>query len=482
MGIRDKYRDKYRVKIGFVPTRRETFSETAFRLDKAAETKKKVEERLHAMQVDYVNIDFLNEEGLLYRSRDAEKVAEYLNQQKVDAIFIAHVNFGCEEAVARLASMVRKPVLLWAVRDDAPEPEGYRFRDAQCGVFASSKVLSRFDIPFTYLTNCYTEDVKFENGIRNFLAAAGVAKAFNAPRIGQISVRPAAFWSVKCNEAELLERFGVEVVPITLVEMQKRYQDILQKKGTDFEEELTHIMSKVKAECVGREALESICAMKLAVFNWAEEENLRAAATQCWAPFTDISGIAPCYLMGDSTDDGFPIACENDIHGALTAIMALGANGASEPPFFADLTGRHPTDDNAELLWHCGVFPPGLANEKGVTIGCHQGKGYKGAGQFELKQGDITLLRFDSLKGDYKLLFGEGKTTQGPYSKGTYVWAKFNDWPAWERKFVCGPYIHHCTGVYGSYAHVFQEAVKYLKGVEPDPVYPAQEALNERGK
>ena len=60
MGIRDKYRDKYRVKIGFVPTRRETFSETAFRLDKAAETKKKVEERLNAMQVDYVNIDFLN--------------------------------------------------------------------------------------------------------------------------------------------------------------------------------------------------------------------------------------------------------------------------------------------------------------------------------------------------------------------------------------------------------------------------------------
>ena len=54
-------------------------------------------------------------------------------------------------------------------------------------------------------------------------------------------------------------------------------------KRQDFEEELDHIMSKVKAECVGREALESICAMKLAVFNWAEEENLRAAATQCWA-------------------------------------------------------------------------------------------------------------------------------------------------------------------------------------------------------
>ena len=482
MGIREEYRSKYRVKIGFVPTRRETYSDTAFRLDKAAQTKQKVEERLHELQVDYVNIDFLNEEGLLYRSRDAERVAEYFRKEKVDAIFIAHVNFGCEEAVGRLASMMKKPVLLWAVRDDAPEPEGYRFRDAQCGIFASSKVLSRFGIPFTYLTNCFTEDEKFGKGIRDFLAAAGVAKTFDSPRIGQISVRPAAFWSVKCNEAELLERFGVEVVPITLVEMQKRYQDILQKKDLTFREEMEWILSKAQAECVGQQAMESICAMKLAILGWAQEENLMAAATQCWAPFTQISGIAPCYLMGDCTDDGFPIACENDIHGALTAIMAMGANGASEPPFFADLTGRHPEDDNAELLWHCGVFPPGLANEKGVTIGCHQGKGFKGAGQFELKQGDITLLRFDSLRGDYKLLFGEGSTTQGPYSKGTYVWAKFHDWPEWERKFVCGPYIHHCTGVYGSFAHIFREAVKYLKGVEADPVYPTDTQLMERWK
>ncbi len=68
------------------------------------------------------------------------------------------MNFGCEEAVCRLASMMKKPVLLWAVRDDAPEPEGFRFRDAQCGVFASSTVLMRFGIPFTYITNCWVEE------------------------------------------------------------------------------------------------------------------------------------------------------------------------------------------------------------------------------------------------------------------------------------------------------------------------------------
>lgn len=480
MGIRETYKERYRVKLGFVSTRRETYSDTAFRLDRAAQTKKKVEARLNDLGVDFVNIDFLNEEGLLYRSRDAEAVAEHFKKEKVDAIFIAHVNFGCEEAVCRLASMMKKPVLLWAVRDDAPEPEGFRFRDAQCGVFASSKVLMRFGLPFTYITNCWVEEETFESGVTDFLSAAGVAKAMNAPRIGQISVRPAAFWSVKSNEAELLERFGVEVVPVTLVEMQKRFEKILEKKDSLFQEELEGILGKAKQEIVGRDAVERICAMKMAIREWAAEENLSAAATQCWAPFTDISGIAPCYLMGDSTDEGFPIACENDIHGAVTSIMALGANGASAPPFFADLTGRHPTDDNAELLWHCGVFPPSLAGNQGVTIGCHQGKGFKGAGQFELKQGDITLLRFDSLRGDYKLLYGEGKTTTGPYSKGTYVWAKFRDWPAWERKFVCGPYIHHCTGIYGTYARIFREAVKYLNGVEADPVETEYPQLGER--
>ena len=116
MGIRETYKERYRVKLGFVPTRRETYSDTAFRLDRAAQTKKKVEARLNDLGVDFVNIDFLNEEGLLYRSRDAEAVAEHFKKEKVDTIFIAHVNFGCEEAVCRLASMMKKPAFVGSER------------------------------------------------------------------------------------------------------------------------------------------------------------------------------------------------------------------------------------------------------------------------------------------------------------------------------------------------------------------------------
>ena len=474
--MKEQFAKRYHIRLGLAPTRRATFSDTAFRLDEAQKAKQAIQQKLRDMGVDFVDIEFLNEEGLLYAGGDAKKVADYFAEKEIDALFLPHVNFGCEEAVSRLAALVKKPVLLWAPRDEAPQPEGYRYRDAQCGLFATSKVLMRFGVPFTYLTNCRTEEPAFENGVRNFLAAAGVVKAMRSPRIGQISVRPAAFWSVKSNEAELLERFGVQVVPITLVELQRRFDSLLKSRGPAFVEELARIRAKARTIAIDDEAVDRVCAMKLAIQLWAEEEGLCAAATQCWAPFTDISGIAPCYLMGDSTDDGFPIACENDIHGAITSVMALGANHAAEPPFFADLTIRHPTNDNAELLWHCGVFPPSLANEKGVTIGCHQGKGYKGAGQFELKRGDITL----ALRGDYSLLIGEGQAVDGPYSKGAYVWAQFPDWPRLEHRFIYGPYIHHCTGLYGKYGHVLMEACKYLDGVRADVVDPCAEELSAR--
>ncbi len=49
-----------------------------------------------------------------------------------------------------------------------PEPDGTRLRDSQCGLFATGKVLRRFQVPFTYMTNCRLTDPEFERGIQDF--------------------------------------------------------------------------------------------------------------------------------------------------------------------------------------------------------------------------------------------------------------------------------------------------------------------------
>src|SRR5699024_7275899 len=147
---------KDRVKIGFVPTRRNLFSaETAIKY--ANLTRKK----LNDLEIEYVDISEMNDDGLLYDDEGVEKITEKFKAERVDGLFIANGNCGNEWAVSRLAKKMEVPVLLWGPRDEHPAEDGSRLRDSQCGLFAIGKVLRRFRVPFTYIPNCNLDDESF---------------------------------------------------------------------------------------------------------------------------------------------------------------------------------------------------------------------------------------------------------------------------------------------------------------------------------
>ena len=168
----EQYRKKNQIKLGFAPTRRSMVGEKAFNKPEAKKWKEIIENKVKQYGVEYVNLDFLNDEGLLFNGLDSDAVAKKFINEGVDAIFAPHCNFGSEDAVAKLAKRVNKPLLIWSPRDDTPLPDGYRVRDSQCGLFATTKLLARFGVPFTYITNCRLEDEIFDRGFRNFLAAS----------------------------------------------------------------------------------------------------------------------------------------------------------------------------------------------------------------------------------------------------------------------------------------------------------------------
>ena len=189
------------IKLGFAPTRRSIFS-----APDAIKYANLTRERLNQLGVSYVDITDINQEGLLYSEQDRIKIAEKFKAEKIDGLFFPHGNFGTEYECARLAKELQVPVLLWGPRDERPDEKGIRLRDSQCGLFATGKVLRRFQVPFTYMTNCRLEDEAFERGIRDFLAVCNVVKVFRSTRILQIGPRPFDFWSTMCNEGELLEK------------------------------------------------------------------------------------------------------------------------------------------------------------------------------------------------------------------------------------------------------------------------------------
>lgn len=461
----EKYAGKHRIKLGLAPTRRNMGDK-----DEAGRVKRLVEDWLKKAGIDYVNLDFLNSEGIIFSGLDADRAAQKFIVEKVDAVFALHCNFGTEDAMAKLAKRVNKPLLVWGLQDEAPNEEGERSRDTQCGLFATTKILQRLGVPYTYITNCRLEDPVFTRGFNNFLSATAVVKAFRSLRIGQISTRPAPFWSVICNEAELLERFGVETVPLTMVDIEHGVHSMLKENGDELNEYVGDIRSRVKNIRINDEELKRVAALKATIRNWADKENLSAIGIQCWSSLQRAIQCNTCFVNADLTDEGLPVVCETDIHGAITSIILQASKFGKDPIFFADLTIRHPENPNAELLWHCGTFPYSLAKdpEQAALIGSWA----PGVGEWEIRGGDITISRFDGLKGDYYLLMGEGKGVPGPKTNGTYLWAEFKDWPLWEHKFMYGPYIHHCTGIHGKVAASLYEACKYLPDIKADPVDP----------
>ncbi len=476
---------KMSLKLGFMPTRRNMCGAKAFNVKSAGMMKTVIENWLKKKKIDFVNLDFLNEEGLIYHPGDVDAVVKYFIQNDVDAIFAPHCNFGAEDVVAKVTQKMGKPVLLWGPKEESPDSEGYRYRDSQCGLFATTKVLQRVGVPFSYIINCSIEDPMFERLFENFISAAMVVKYFRNMRLGQISLRPDAFWSVKCNEGELLERYGIDLVPITLPEIRKRYDGIMTSRKEEVDERAESIAAMMSELHVPKESLKNVAGLVMTIKDWADEQNLTATATQCWGPMFDTIGISPCFALSELNGLGLPSICECDIHGAISAVMAQAASRFSSPIFLADVTARHPEKENVELFWHCGVFPKELARpDKPLSLNIHYNRQAPVVGNWELKGGRVSLVRFDGVQGQYSVLIGQGKGTEGPVNHGTYLWLEFEDWAKWEHKFIYGPYIHHVAGVHACVTPAIYEACRYIPGLTADPAEPEKEKIEAflRGK
>ena len=400
---------KATIKLGFAPTRRAIFSAPA-----AVEYRNLTAARLRELGIDFVDIDDVNDEGLLYDDAGLEKIIEKFRREKVDGLFLPHANFGTEYECARLAKALGVPVLLWGPRDERPDENGMRLRDSQCGLFATGKVLRRFRVPFTYMNNCNLEDPEFERGVRDFLAVCNVVRVFRHTRILQIGPRPFDFWSTMCNEGELLEKFNIQLAPIPLPELYAEMRRWREEK-TEVDKVVQYCHENMTCS-ISEEYLRNVAELKVAMKALAEKYGCNAIAIQCWNALQDEIHIMPCAANSLLNEEGIPVVCETDIHGAISQLIA------------------------------------------------------------EAKHGPMSLVRFDGDEGEYSILLGHARGIDGPWTRGTYVWVEVNNLKRLEAKVVEGPYIHHVAAIHGDVVPVVYEACKYI-GVKPDLYDPIEDKV-----
>ncbi len=454
------------IKIGYAPTRRSIFS-----APDAVKYRGLTAKRLGELNIDFVDITDINEEGLLYDDGDRIRIAEKFKKEQVDGLFLPHCNFGTEFECARLAKDLNVPVLLWGPLDERPEADGTRLRDTQCGLFATGKVLRRFNVPFTYMTNCRLDDPVFERGIRDFLAVCNVVKTFRNIRILQISTRPFEFWSTMCNEGELLEKFNIQLAPVPMPELTDEMKKA-KEEGVEVAEVVKYCRENMEI-CVKDDELENVAALKVAMKRLITKYGCQAAAIQCWNQLQTEIGIMPCAANALLNEEGIPVVCETDIHGAITALLTEAAGMGEKRSFFADWTIRHPDVANGEVLQHCGPWPISVAKET-PKLTYPLAFDHPGSITAEAQHGEVTLVRFDGDHGEYSMLLGNAKGIEGPKGMGTYLWVEVENIKRLEAKLVEGPYIHHCVGIHGNVVPVLYEACKYL-GITPDLYDPVEE-------
>lgn len=458
----------YHVKIGLAPIRRDLAPRSGNMNWEKAEARAKqcvsfIREHFTNCNTAFIDVDGITERNIIVTENDSLKVAQKFSKENVDAVVIIAANFGNEEAAGLLARKIGKPILLWGPLDEEFTPEGMRFTDTQCGLFGISRMLQRLNIPFSYINNCRITDPEFTDGMNSFIRVCCMVKNFREMRVAQIGLRPKPFCSVIFNESELLTKFGIQVIPINQAIVFEKFNHILETRKEELLDGVQLLKSRYIFDDPSSEKLRRIYAFVLLFHELFEEYHLTAAAVECWSALQSLLGAVPCTAFSILADEGYILACETDVHGAIGMALLACASMGHSVPFFGEFTVRHPENKKAELLWHCGPFAYSLKAPDSTAKNVNMRQSFK------VKDGIYTLARFDQENGNYSLLNGTCQSTEGPYSYGTYLWVEFDaGLDAWERKLIFGPYIHHMAEIEGDYTSEIADFTNFISALSND--------------
>ena len=139
--------------------------------------------------------------------------------------------------------------------------------------------------------NSWVDAPVFTQGYRKFVSVCRTVRAFRRLRILQLGPRPDGFWSVICNESELLERFGVQTFPVSLVDLIDRVKDLLRTKPHSFQMAVQRIIGQMDVSGCDEADVEKLAALYVAIRSLCEEHGCTAAAIQCWNALQSESGL-----------------------------------------------------------------------------------------------------------------------------------------------------------------------------------------------
>lgn len=344
--------------------------------------------------------------NLVMAPADVDAAAEYLDS--ADLIVNVCASFSDASPALQLYSHRDQPVLLWSFPE--PGPVGDRlWLNSLCGANLYGHALVRGGGQVR-LVHGDPEDPAVREIFRQalsgqlprpvpqpeYLGARAEAdqvrpalEALTGLRIGVLGDAPPGFTPSEYDPQLLRKLFGIEVERL---EVDDAFADARAVDPAVRRAELADATrQRPSLQSLDGDHLDRFAAVTSTLRNWRADAALSAMAVRCWPEFPTELGVCPCSALSRLADEGTPTACERDVYGAVTMLLAERLDAG--PTYLVDTVDLD-RERNLVRLWHCGSAATALAAEPAeATQSTHCNRGIGVAGDFALRTGPVILCR-----------------------------------------------------------------------------------------
>lgn len=299
------------------------------------------------------------DEGLLYHQFLKKHEGEF------DGVILCLPIFIDENGAINALRDCNVPILVQAYPDEIGKMDFAHRRDAFCGKFSITDVLSQYKVPFTVLKPHVVHPLspKFKENLDDFASICRVVKGMKRFTIGCLGARTTAFKTVRFDEVTL-EKYGITVESFDLSEL---FHKVDELKSDDIRvlKKKERLINYTNFSCVPNDRLITLAKFSVVIDEYIDEYHLDAITLRCWNEMETYYRVCPCVLLSELNDRGIVASCEIDLCSAIPMRALLLAS--QKPSACLDWNNNYGNDENKVILFHCGPVAQTLMKEKGLV-------------------------------------------------------------------------------------------------------------------
>ena len=301
---------------------------------------------------------------------DMLKAVAEVKDAGCNALVVFLGNFGPETPETLIAQHFDGPVMYAAAAEETAKDLINGRGDAYCGMLNCSYNLALRKIPAVIPSYPVGTAEEVAQMIADFVPVARTLIGLSHLKIITFGPRPQDFFA--CNAPiKPLYDVGVEIQENSELDLLVSYR---AHKGDPR-------IADVAADMAGElgmgntypDLLPRMAQYELTLKDWAEQNkgarDYVVFANKCWPAFPEEFGFEPCYVNSRLASQGYPVACEVDIYGALSeyigvcitqdAVTLLDINNSVPSDLYdAEIKGKYDyTLRDTFMGFHCGNTP-----------------------------------------------------------------------------------------------------------------------------